>query len=75
MARYQSTQNSRACVVFTDNLHCTEVAGPSGEVKSNSAAMPLQLKMFHIRGPDIEGRQICPVRSSGCQTSEIYLHI
>ena len=41
MAGYQSTQNFRARVVFTDDLPHTEVAGPSGEVKSSSGTVPL----------------------------------
>ena len=59
MAGYQSTQNYRASVVFTDDLPHTEVPGPPGEVKSSSGTMPLQLQMFHIRGPDIEGTDKC----------------
>ena len=57
MAGYQSIQNFRACVVLTADLHSPGVAGPPREITSNSAAMPLQLKMFHIRGPDIEGKR------------------
>ena len=60
------TELPMVCVIFTDDLPLSEVAGPPGDMKRNSKTMALQLKMFHIQGPDIEGyRQMPPVRTNG----------
>ena len=65
MAGYRSTQNFLACVAFTDDLPLPEVAGPPGEVKRISQTAPWQLEVFHVRGPDIEGKEVSLVRNAG----------
>ena len=59
MAGYRGTKDPRAHVVLTTDLPHTEVAGPPGDIKRNSQAIPCP------GAADIEDKENSLIRNCG----------